>query len=198
MTPRVNLPLPRNVALAASLPAWSFALISTIFAQDGYQLPPAPSENKKTCFFSGRVEWGGLSGSRIAAPPTPGPISGAGSLLLLEWRAGSVAACFLQLSKQGALGRKPSVLSMGLRQTLCHNKGTMAWMGWWMDGKVAPLLSVSTTYQQVIGVGAGTVLNLPPPPHVLFSTMLGTLSPISGAKENSSLRKHVWSGVLQP
>lgn len=47
MTPRVNLALPRNAALAVSLPAWSFELINTIFAQDGYQPPPPPPKTTK-------------------------------------------------------------------------------------------------------------------------------------------------------
>lgn len=46
-------------------------------------------------------------------------------------------------------------------------------------------------------MGAGAALTSPPLSPALFSTLLGTLSPISGAKENSSLRKPVWSGILQ-
>lgn len=58
MTPRVNLALPRNAAPAASLPAWSLVLISTIFAQDGYQPPPpAPKTTKHVLSVAG---WGGV------------------------------------------------------------------------------------------------------------------------------------------
>lgn len=130
MTPKVNLTQSRNAALAASLPAWPFVLISTIFDQDGYQPPLPPQKTRKHVLSV--AGWSGVASLAPGSPPDPphsGPTSGAGSLLLLEWRAGSLAACFLQLSKQGELGRKPSVLSVGLRQTLCHNKGTMAWMG---------------------------------------------------------------------
>lgn len=138
MTPRVNLALPRNAAHAASLPAWSFVLISTIFAQDGYQ--PPPPALKTTKHVLSVAGWGGVvslaPGSHL--PPTSGSTTGAGGLLLLEGRAGLLVACFLQLSKQGELGRKPSALFRGLRQTLCHNKGTMTWMDRWVDGRLAP------------------------------------------------------------
>lgn len=97
---------------------------------------PLRKQQNMFCQWQGGVGWSLWLQARTYPPS--GSTSGAGSLLLLEGRAGSLVACFLQLSKQGELGRKPSVLFRGLRQTLCHNKGTMTWMDRWVDGRLAP------------------------------------------------------------
>lgn len=72
----------------------------------------------------------------------------------------------------------------GLRsvsRTPCHNKGTMAWMGWrWEGGRAARLCSHS---HQGRGQVAGRSAPSSPPRPVLFSTLSGTVSH-RGAKEN--------------
>lgn len=87
----------------------------------------------------------------------------------------------------------------GLRsvsRTPCHNKGTMAWMGWrWEGGRAAHLCSHS---HQGRGQVAGRSAPSSPPRPVLFSTLSGTVSH-RGAKENRGLRKRFWAvaGVPQ-
>ena len=149
-----------------------------------------PLENKKTCFASGGVEWGGLSGSR------PGPQQGrqwAGSLLLLEWRAGS-----------------PAPVSSSCPSTAGWRAGEEA------PGLQAPAEPPVTTREQWPGGAGGCAPEQPrlfqaptsdrdrllqgllPLPRLVFHLAGHTISH-HGAKENSGLRKWLWAvaGVLQ-
>lgn len=117
-------------------------LISVCVCSAWVHSSSSPLENKKTCFASDGVEWGGLSGSRL------GPQRGcqwAGSLLLLEWRAGRPAACFLQLSKHGELGRKPPVRGPQLNPLSQQgNNGLDGLVGGWVE-RQPPLIPASTS-----------------------------------------------------
>jgi hypothetical protein len=135
--------------LAAWQPGLS-TLISSCVCSGWVPASPSPSENKKTCFASGRVEWGLLSGSRTA--PQRGH-QWAGSLLLLECRAGSLAVCFLQLSKHCRLGRKPLSVPRPLQNPLSQqgNNGLDGLVGGWRG---SPSVPVSTIDRQVAGGGS--------------------------------------------
>lgn len=67
MTSRVGLalPLPLRPQLTAWQPGLSMLICSCV-CSGWARASSSPSENKKTCFASGGVEWGGFSGSRPA------------------------------------------------------------------------------------------------------------------------------------
>lgn len=69
MTPKVNLTQSRNAALAASLRAWPFVLISTIFDQDGYQPPLPPQKTRKHVLSV--AGWSGVASLAPGSPPDP-------------------------------------------------------------------------------------------------------------------------------
>lgn len=153
-------------------------LISSRVCSGWVRASSSPSENKKTCFASGGVEWGGLSGSRPAPQQGRQP---AGSLLLLEWRAGSWPPVSSSCPSTAGWGGRPR--SAGPSQTPCHNKGTIAWVGWWLGGRAAPLFPAPTRDGDRL---LGGLLPPPPPPSVLFSTLLGTLSPTMGPRKTAA------------
>lgn len=191
VTSRVRLgPVPASIAPADGLAARPL---------QAYQLPCLlrigtsplpPSENKKTCFATGGVEWGGLSGSR------PAPQQGrqrAGSLLLLEWRPGSPAACFLQLSKHGWLGRKPLVC--GPELSPLSQQGNNGLDGLGGGGRAAPLFPAPISNRDVLLGG----LRPPHLPTALVFHLVGHTVSHHRAKENRGLRKRLWTvaGLLQ-
>ena len=105
----LNTPLPlrhRMIQLQASVvPTWrgpTLGHISSLSVKEE-KLPasctPSPLKNKKTCFASGRVEWGGLW--LQAGPPARPPVGRQPVVIGVEsWLP---SARFLQLSKPGRL-----------------------------------------------------------------------------------------------
>lgn len=76
-----------------------------MFAQDGYGPPPPPRKTRKHVLPV--AGWSGWPLWLRAGPPAGRPAGG--QPVVVGWRAGCLAACFLQLSKHGRLGRKPLV-----------------------------------------------------------------------------------------
>lgn len=127
-----------------------------------------PLENKKTCFASGGVEWGGLSGSR------PGPRKATSGQAACCYWSGELAPQRLfppavQARQAGGLGRKPPVCRPQLNPLSQHgNNGLEGLEGAHQSSPVCSRLPPAT------GTGCCKVC-FPSP--VLFSTLLGTLSP---------------------
>lgn len=167
-------------------------LISSCVCSGWVPASSSPLENKKTCFASGGVERGGLSGFQ------PAPQQGCQrAAACCYWRDTWLSGCLFPPAVQAWLAGEEAPGLRGPSRTPCHNKGTMAWMGWWVAGRAAS--SVPCSHQrkgQFVGRSAPCS---PPPPCLVFHLVGHTVSH-RGAKENSGLRKCLWAvaGVQQP
>lgn len=183
------LALPAAGSLAAG-PLCAYQLLCLLRMGTGLLLPLGKQEN----MFC-QCGWSGVAS--LAPGPPPAGRQRAGRLLLLEWRAGSLAACFLQLSKHGEPGRKPTVRLQAPAEPLSQhgNNGLDGVVGRWRGSPSR--LCFHHDRDRLLGSQQGLCSPYPPSP-VLFSILLNTLLPISGAKENSGLRKcpQVAAGVL--
>lgn len=168
-------------------------LISSYVCSGWIRASCSPSENKKTCFASaGGVGWP----LWLQADPLAGRQQ-AGRLLLLEWRAGSLAACFLQLSKHGKPGRKPTVCPRAPAESLSQqsNNGLDGLAGRWRGSPLRPCF-YNDRQTQVAGQGAGTAVPYTPT-SVLFSTFLNIVACLRGqGKQQLQEASLGCSGVL--
>ena len=132
-------------------------LISSCVCSGWVRASSSPSENKKTCFASGGVEWGGLSGFQ------PVPQQGRQrAAACCYWRDSWLSGRLFPPAVQAWLAGEEAPSLQGPSRTPCHNKGTMAWMGWWVGRRAAS--SVPCSHQrkgQFVGRSAPC---LPPPP----------------------------------
>lgn len=164
-------------------------LSAPVFTQDGYG-PPSPVRKQESMFCQWRGGVGGLSGSR------PAPQQGrqwAGSLLLLEWRAGSPAP--VSSSCPSAAGWRAGEEAPGLRAPaeppVTTREQWPGGAGGWVQGQPSMFHAPTSNRDRLRG-------GLLPFPCLVFH-LVGHAVSHHGAKENSGLRKCLWAvaGVLQ-
>lgn len=118
----------------------------------------------------------------LAPGPPPSKAASGQQPVVIGGIAGSPAACFLQLSKHGWLGRKPPVCGALSEPPVTTREQWPGWAGGWVEGQ--PSLFPAPIGERGRLLGGLLPAHLPHP--ILFSTLLGILSPITGPRKTAT------------